>query len=220
MRWRREAWNSDVLTRGAEAQRNFFRKKNCSASSRLCVKASILIAEFPLCWRHREFENRGFATLIQVFDMPTSLAFYRDVLGFDVISDAPADGQCDWAWLKRGESELMLNTAYEAEDRPPAPDPARVRAHADTALFFGCERCRCSLRSTSCASDRRQRARRHELRHETGVSAGPGRLRDLPSTTGLIPIQYDPDSHGRPGKRTNQWQVTLTTRRCRGRGCQ
>ena len=81
----------------------------------------------------------GFATLIQVFDMPTSLAFYRDVLGFDVISDAPADGQCDWVWLKRGESELMLNTAYEAEDRPHAPDSARVRAHADTALFFGCE---------------------------------------------------------------------------------
>ena len=71
--------------------------------------------------------------------MPTSLAFYRDVLGFDVISDAPADGQCDWAWLKRGESELMLNTAYEAEGRPAAPDPARIRAHADTALFFGCQ---------------------------------------------------------------------------------
>jgi glyoxylase I family protein len=81
----------------------------------------------------------GFATLIQVFDMPTSLAFYRDVMGFEVISDAPEDGRCDWVWLKCGESELMLNTAYEAEHRPPAPDPARVAAHADTALFFGCE---------------------------------------------------------------------------------
>ena len=37
----------------------------------------------------------GFATLIQVFDMPTSLAFYRDVPGFEVISDAPEDGRCD-----------------------------------------------------------------------------------------------------------------------------
>ena len=27
----------------------------------------------------------GFATLIQVFDMPTSLAFYRDVMRFEVI---------------------------------------------------------------------------------------------------------------------------------------
>lgn len=81
----------------------------------------------------------GFATLIQVFDMPTSLAFYRDVMGFDVISDSPDDGRCDWVWLKSGESELMLNTAYEAEDRPPAPDPARLVAHADTAFYFGCE---------------------------------------------------------------------------------
>ena len=81
----------------------------------------------------------GFATLIQVFDMPTSLAFYRDVMGFEVISDVPADGRCDWVWLKREESELMLNTAYESDDRPPTPDPARVAAHADTAFYFGCE---------------------------------------------------------------------------------
>lgn len=81
----------------------------------------------------------GFATLLQVFDMPTSLAFYRDVLGFEVASDAPDDGVCDWVMLKRYESELMLNTAYEVDDRPPAPEPARISAHADTALFFGCE---------------------------------------------------------------------------------
>lgn len=81
----------------------------------------------------------GFATLLQVFDMPTSLTFYRDVLGFEVVSEIPADGQCDWVMLKRYESELMLNTAYEADARPPAPDPTRIAAHADTALFFDCE---------------------------------------------------------------------------------
>jgi glyoxylase I family protein len=81
----------------------------------------------------------GFATLIQVFDMPTSLAFYRDVMGFRVISDAPEDGRCDWVWLKCGESELMLNTAYEAEARPPAPDATRFAAHSDTTLYFSCE---------------------------------------------------------------------------------
>jgi glyoxylase I family protein len=31
-------------------------------------------------------EIRGMAPLLQVFDMPTSLAFYRDVLGFKVES--------------------------------------------------------------------------------------------------------------------------------------
>ena len=29
-------------------------------------------------------EIRGMAPLLQVFDMPTSIAFYRDVLGFEV----------------------------------------------------------------------------------------------------------------------------------------
>jgi glyoxylase I family protein len=81
----------------------------------------------------------GFATLLQVFDMPTSLAFYRGVLGFDVVSEVPSDGQCDWVMLKRFESELMLNTAYEADARPSAAEPARISAHADTALYFDCE---------------------------------------------------------------------------------
>jgi glyoxylase I family protein len=81
----------------------------------------------------------GFATLIQVFDMPTALAFYRDVMGFEVISDAPDDGRCDWVWLKSGGSQLMLNTAYEAEDRPSAPDATRLAAHSDTTFYFACD---------------------------------------------------------------------------------
>lgn len=35
------------------------------------------------------FELAGFCPLLQVFDMPTSLAFYRDVLGFEVIQASP-----------------------------------------------------------------------------------------------------------------------------------
>ena len=81
----------------------------------------------------------GFATLLQVFDMPTSLAFYRGLLGFEALSEVPADRHCDWVWLKRGASELMLNTAYEADARPSAPDPMCIAAHADTSLFFGCD---------------------------------------------------------------------------------
>ena len=80
----------------------------------------------------------GLCPLLQVFDMPTSLAFYRDVLGFTVISDIPDDDRCDFALLRLHESELMLNTAYEADARPAAPDATRRAAHADTALFFDC----------------------------------------------------------------------------------
>lgn len=81
----------------------------------------------------------GFATLLQVFDMPTSLAFYRDVLGFQVASEVPEDDRCDWVMLTLHGSELMLNTAYEAHERPPAPDAARIGGHRDVSLFFDCE---------------------------------------------------------------------------------
>jgi catechol 2,3-dioxygenase-like lactoylglutathione lyase family enzyme len=71
--------------------------------------------------------------------MPTSIAFYRDRLGFTLVqrSQEPAE-HFDWALLRVGDVELMLNTTYEAHDRPPSPDPARVTSHADTALYFGC----------------------------------------------------------------------------------
>jgi glyoxylase I family protein len=85
-----------------------------------------------------ELVIEGLCPLLQVFDMPTSLAFYRDVLGFTVVSCAPDRDDCDWALLRLNGSTLMLNTAYDADDRPPVPDPVRVSAHRDTALFFGC----------------------------------------------------------------------------------
>ena len=83
-------------------------------------------------------EIQGMAPLLQVFDMPTSIAFYRDVLGFEVESTSTPRGEhFDWALLKLNGVELMLNTAYEEDARPPAPDPARVATHDDTCLYFG-----------------------------------------------------------------------------------
>jgi len=32
----------------------------------------------------------------------------------------------------------MLNTAYEEDARPAAPDSARIAAHDDTCLYFAC----------------------------------------------------------------------------------
>jgi uncharacterized glyoxalase superfamily protein PhnB len=84
-------------------------------------------------------EIRGMAPLLQVFDMPTSIAFYREVLGFEVVSTSkPRGGRFDWALLKLNGVELMLNTAYEDEARPPAPDSTRTAAHDDTEIYFGC----------------------------------------------------------------------------------
>lgn len=80
----------------------------------------------------------GVVTLLQVFDMPRSLHFYRDLLGFEMVRQSQPVDHCHWAWLQLGEAEIMLNTAHEDEHRPPAPDPARQRAHDDTCLYFGC----------------------------------------------------------------------------------
>jgi glyoxylase I family protein len=89
-------------------------------------------------------EMRSICPLIQVFDMPTSLAFYRDVLGFEIVQAAPPPDHLEgddfgWVWLHRDGADLMLNTLYDPDaERPPLPDPARVAAHDDTGLYFGC----------------------------------------------------------------------------------
>lgn len=83
---------------------------------------------------------KGCATLIQVFDMPTSIRFYRDVLGFRLISQSQPElgDDCDWAMLSLNNAELMLNTAFEKQDRPSAPDPIRIAHHDDTRIYFDC----------------------------------------------------------------------------------
>ena len=82
---------------------------------------------------------RHMAPLLEVFDMPTSIAFYRGTLGFKIVMD---DGKPvpdnDWVCLELNDIQVMLNTAYEREHRPPAPDPKRIAAHHDTCLYFGC----------------------------------------------------------------------------------
>jgi len=85
-------------------------------------------------------EVRGVCTLLQVFDMPASVRFYRDVLGFEIVrTTTPREGdQFDWGLLRLGNTELMLNTAHEQDSRPDKPDPARIKAHKDVCLYFGC----------------------------------------------------------------------------------
>jgi len=86
-------------------------------------------------------QMRGVCPLLQVYDMPTSVRFYRDVLGFEVFSASKprSEDDSDWVWLKLNGTELMLNTRYESGSRPTAPDPAAVAAHDDTCLYIGCQ---------------------------------------------------------------------------------
>jgi catechol 2,3-dioxygenase-like lactoylglutathione lyase family enzyme len=82
---------------------------------------------------------RGIAPLLSVFDMPTSVKFYCEGLGFEVVStDGKPAPQFDWVLLGLNGAELMLNTVYDEDQRPPAPDPARIAAHQDVVMYFGC----------------------------------------------------------------------------------
>ncbi|MFB0494709.1 glyoxylase I family protein [Mucilaginibacter sp. OAE612] len=80
---------------------------------------------------------QGIAPLLQVFDMPVALGFYRDVLGFEIVQASGEGDDVDWVLLKLNGIELMLNTVYEKPGRPFEPDEQRVSAHADTSLYFG-----------------------------------------------------------------------------------
>lgn len=83
-------------------------------------------------------EVSGMAPLMEVFDMPTSLAFYRDKLGFAVTMDSGQGDESGWVMLELGNATVMLNTAYDDGERPDAPDPSRIAAHHDTCIYFGC----------------------------------------------------------------------------------
>jgi catechol 2,3-dioxygenase-like lactoylglutathione lyase family enzyme len=84
------------------------------------------------------FDFHGACTMLQVFDVPTSLAFYCEILGFEVVGSSGPLPRCGWALLRRDDIELMLNTQYEDNRRPPAPDLARQAHHRDTCIYFGC----------------------------------------------------------------------------------
>jgi len=83
-------------------------------------------------------EIHGMAPLLSVFDMPVSLLFYRDILGFKVIETSGQGDNSGWVMLRLNASTLMLNTAFDDDERPAAADPAHIAVHHDTCLYFGC----------------------------------------------------------------------------------
>ena len=90
--------------------------------------------------------------LLQVFDMQTSLTFYCDVIGFEVVDKTDHDW---WAMIRLGDATLMLTTAYEDGERPASADPNRVRGHNDVSLYFefpDLDRLHVHLRSKGCAA--------------------------------------------------------------------
>ena len=80
----------------------------------------------------------GMTPLIQVFNVPRALAFYRDILGFQVVADSGNGDHSSWVWLRLNNADLMLNDQYEPGHEPPQPPPERTKWHKDTCLYFNC----------------------------------------------------------------------------------
>jgi uncharacterized glyoxalase superfamily protein PhnB len=86
------------------------------------------------------FSPLGLTPLIGVFDMPRALAFYRDLLGFTIVSASPevetAEGRFShWMWLRFGGAEIMLNTQYDSNERPAQAPEKRSK---DAVFYIGC----------------------------------------------------------------------------------
>jgi glyoxylase I family protein len=81
-------------------------------------------------------EIEGIAPYIEVFDMPASLHFYRDILGFQKKMSSGEGDDVDWVLLQHKGAILMLNTAYEKANRPAQPDPSRLKGHKDLCFYF------------------------------------------------------------------------------------
>ena len=81
---------------------------------------------------------QGVITLLEVFDMRRSVAFYTDILGFEIDQKWEPDGHLYWAMLRLGGAKIMLNSRYEDHARPLEPDPRRVLGHEDIELYFDC----------------------------------------------------------------------------------
>jgi len=71
--------------------------------------------------------------LLWVYDVGRSVAYYRDVLGFELERKFEGDGQLYWAQLKCGEVRIMLNAEFEAQDRRPEHDRRRSE---DVSFYF------------------------------------------------------------------------------------
>lgn len=84
-------------------------------------------------------EIKHLTPLLSVFSMGRSLAFYRDILGFKVVSDSGSGDSSSWVWIRLNDADLMLNDQYEPGHEPPAPPAERQKWHHDTCLYFGAD---------------------------------------------------------------------------------
>ncbi len=83
-------------------------------------------------------------TYFEVFDMVASIDFYCGRLGFELVFASPevetAEGRFPhFARVRRGAAELMLNTAYDSNERPPDRSEPRWAGCRYVCLYVDCD---------------------------------------------------------------------------------
>src|SRR4051794_36689393 len=83
---------------------------------RFCGRAGQSSGHFTKHFPKRRIQMSIKATavtaLFQVFDMRKSVAFYCDVLGFELVHKHEPEGHLHWAMLKLDGAVVMLNSKY------------------------------------------------------------------------------------------------------------
>jgi glyoxylase I family protein len=141
-------------------------------------------------------EVRDVCALMSVWDMPATVRFYCDLLGFEIVSRSPGyaveDGEelFHWCMLRARDATLMLNTEYEQGERP-AERPARGDERFGTWFYYGCP-------DVDGAYERLQAA---------GVACEPPKVTKYGGEHGFRTLSLrDPDGRGI----TLQWPVGMT----------
>ena len=83
-----------------------------------------------------------------VTDMPSSVHFYVDGLGFRMTRQWTPEGELRWCWLELGEAAIMLQTFYREGQGPYTPDE---KLGAGVTISF---QCRDALAIYHAAKDR------------------------------------------------------------------
>ena len=78
------------------------------------------------------------APVLHVQDVKGTATFYRDILGFEVVTDSGGGDSSSWILLRLNDVYLMLNDQYEPDSVPETPPDERTKWHSDTCLYFSC----------------------------------------------------------------------------------
>jgi len=80
---------------------------------------------------------RKLTPLLNVEDVSRSILFYESLIGFEIVTDFEADGIAEWALLRAGEVEIMLNEG-DADD---SAQRRRMPPFSGPVLYFDVEDC-------------------------------------------------------------------------------